>query len=312
MLQSSLHSKKATTLKPPADSLYLANGDERLEKLPARIGLIAGEGNFPILLARAAHSEGVEIVTFGVHGLAHDSLSSYSSKFYTLKLSEMSRLLDLAREHDIHHVIMAGRVPQGFLLLKQISFDPRIIRILAGLRNKKSDSLLGAAVDELAKEGIEVLDSTIFLKSLMPEPGLLTLRTPASPEIMKDIEFGYPLAKELGRVDIGQTIAVKDQIVVAVEALEGTDELIKRCHALAGDGIVFVKVAKPRQDMRFDVPVIGITTIKNLVAAKAAALCVTARQSLFFDRPEAIALAEQHGISIIARADVDGEAAIQH
>jgi DUF1009 family protein len=123
--------------------------------------------------------------------------------------------------------------------------------------------------------------------------------------VLKDIEFGYPLAKELGRLDIGQTIAVKNGIVVAVEALEGTDELIKRCHALAGDGVTFVKVSKPRQDMRFDVPVVGLTTIRNLAQARAAALCVTANQSLFFDRPEAVELAEQNRICIVAQEDKD-------
>jgi DUF1009 family protein len=285
--------------------VYVSAGTGRLKQVPRRIGLIAGEGNFPVLLAQAARSEGVEIITFGVHSLSSDQLRAYSTAHFTLKLAEFSRMIDLAREHGVGHVIMAGRIPHGWAIFKQLSFDPRLLRIMNGLPNWKADSMLKAAVDELAKEGIEVLDSTMFLKSLMPAPGLLTPRVRPSDEVLKDIEFGYPLAKELGRLDIGQTIAVKNGIVVAVEALEGTDELIKRCHALAGDGVTFVKVSKPRQDMRFDVPVVGLTTIRNLAQARAAALCVTANQSLFFDRPEAVELAEQNRICIVAQEDKD-------
>jgi len=289
---------------PPqaTNSLFVSAGHARLEQVPARIGLIAGEGNFPILLAQAARSEGVEIITFGIHGLVSETLRQYSHSMHVLKLSEISRLIDLAHGEGVHHVIMAGRVPHS-ILLKQIAFDARIPKILGGLLNWKADTLLKAAVDELAKENIEVLDSTLFLKSLMPEPGLLTPRLRPTEEILRDIDFAYPLAKEMGRLDIGQTICVKNGIVVAVEALEGTDELIKRAYGLAGEGCVFVKVAKPRQDMRFDVPVVGMTTIKNLAAVRAAALCVTARQSLFFDRPEAIEMAEQNRICILARPD---------
>jgi hypothetical protein len=285
------------------DNLYVAAGDSRLAKLPPRIGLIAGEGNFPLLLAKAARSEGVEVITFGVHSMASEEIRAHSTAMHVLKMTEFSRMLDLAHQYQIRHVIMAGRVPHTWTLARQLSFDPRLIRMLQALPNWKADTLLRGAVEELAKEGIEVLDSTIFLRSLMPETGLLTPRLSPSAEILRDVEFGYPLAKQLGYLDIGQTIAVKSGVVIAVEALEGTDELIKRSYALAGEGIVFVKVSKPRQDMRFDVPVVGLTTIRNLAAAQAAALCVTARQSLFFDRPEATELAEQHRICILARDD---------
>jgi DUF1009 family protein len=274
----------------------------RLKTVPARIGLIAGEGNFPLLLAEAARNEGVEIIAFGVHGLANEELRRHSIAMHSLKLTEFSKLFDFCRQYDVRHVVMAGRVPHS-ILLKQISFDPRIFKVLGGLANRKADTLLSAAVEEIEKEGIEVLDSTMFLSSCMPDPGLLTPRMRPTEEIMKDIEFGWPLAREAGRLDIGQTVAVKNGVVIAVEALEGTDGLIKRTYPLAGEGCVFVKVAKPRQDMRFDVPVIGLTTIRNLAAARAAALCVQAGRTLFFDRKEAIELAEQNRIAIIARAE---------
>lgn len=303
MPHSSLPSRRAATAKPVSNPVYIDDSNARLDSIPRRIGLIAGEGNFPITLAQAAHSEGVEIVVFGIHGFATEAIGRYASQVYMLKLTEVSRLIDLSHQHGIKHLVMAGRVPHGILLLKQLSMDARLIRMLATLPNKKADSLLKRAVEELESEGLKVLDSTLFLKSCMPEAGLLTPRCRPTEEILRDIEFAYPLAKEIGRLDIGQSIAVKNQVVVAVEALEGTDNLILRSHELAGEGVVFVKVSKPRQDMRFDVPVVGLTTIRNLVNAKAAALCVTANRSLFFDRREAVELAERHGICIMARAD---------
>lgn len=292
-------------VQPVSSAVYIKGSPSRLTEIPKRIGLIAGEGNFPITLAQAARSEGVEIVIFGVHGFASEELRAHCDVMYSLRLTEMSRLIELSHQHNLRHLVMAGRIPHSIVLLKQLSLDPRLIRLLATLPNKKADSLLSAAVGELEREGFRILDSTMFLKSCMPEPGLLTPNCAATPAILADFDFAYPLAKELGRLDIGQTIAVKNQVVVAVEALEGTDGLIKRSYDLAGEGIVFVKVAKPRQDMRFDVPVVGLTTIRHLAEVKAAALCVTADQSLFFDRKEAIALAEKNSICIMARAEAE-------
>jgi len=273
-----------------------------LAELPPVIGVIAGEGNFPVLLAEGARNAGLEVVVFGVNGLASERLRELTPNFYTLKLTEMTRLFELCKRHNIKHVTMAGRVPHK-VLLRQISLDPRILKVLGNLRNKKADSLLRAATDEIEREGIRVLDSTIFLKSTMPAPGLLTPKVRLTEEIQKDIEFGYPIAKEIARLDVGQTIAVKNQIVVAVEGIEGTDGLIKRAGELAGPGVVIVKVSKPRQDMRFDVPVIGITTFNYLVAIKAAALCVTAGQTIFLDRDRALDLAQKNKVAVFAREE---------
>lgn len=283
--------------------VYVSSDKGRLEEIPQRIGLIAGEGNFPLMLAQAARSEGVEIYAFGVNGLASEELKRYAIHMEMLRLTDFTKLLQACARFGIRHLVMAGRVPHDILLLKQLSLDKRLLRLLANLRDRRADSLLRAVVEEFEREGIEVLDSTMFLKSCMPEPGLLTPRVPPSLEVLRDIEFAYPLAKEIGRLDIGQTVAVKNGVVVAVEALEGTDNLIKRCGDLAGEGVVLVKIAKPRQDMRFDVPVVGLTTIRNLAHSRAAALCITARQSLFFDRSEAVEMAEQNRICIIARDD---------
>lgn len=274
--------------------------------LPKVLGLIAGEGNFPVMVAEGARRSGVEVVIFAVNGLASDKLRHLTDKFYTLRLSDFARLFEICRRHGIHHLIMAGRVPHQ-LLLRQISLDPRILRVLWTLRNKKANSLLRAATEEIEREGIKVIDSTLFLKWAMPEPGLLTGRCPLSDEVRRDIEFGYPIAKEVARLDVGQTVAVKNQIVVAVEGIEGTDALIQRAGELAGPGVVIVKVSKPRQDMRFDVPVVGMTTIDNLAEVRAAGLAVTARQTIFLDREDAIARAERAHIAIYAWEDTGRE-----
>ncbi|MBI5155064.1 UDP-2,3-diacylglucosamine diphosphatase LpxI [Candidatus Poribacteria bacterium] len=278
--------------------------------LPPVIGLIAGEGDFPVLLAQGAVGAGVSLVVFGVHGLASDNLRRFTEHLYSLKLTDVSRLFELCHKHNVRHLVMAGRVPHK-LVLKQISFDSRVLKILGNLRNKKADSLLRAATEEIEKEGIEVLDSTMFLKSCMPEAGLLTPACPPNADVQKDIEFGYPIAKQVARLDIGQTIVVKNQLVVAVEGIEGTDELIRRSGELVGTGVVVVKVSKPRQDMRFDVPVIGRKTIEGLIAVKAAALCVTAKQSLFFDREESVRMAQEKGISLVAYQETGNESAFE-
>jgi len=276
------------------------------ETVPGTIGLIAGEGDFPILLAQGAQGAGVKLVVFGVHGLASERLRELAEHFYPLKLTDFAKLFELCRTHGVRHITMAGRVPHK-VLLQQITLDPRIMRVLGNLRNKKADSLLRAATQEIEKEGIEVLDSTMFLKSCMPPPGVLTPQARPGDDVLKDMHFGYPIAKEIARLDVGQTIAVKNQIVVAVEGVEGTDELIRRAGDLAGPGIVICKVSKPRQDMRFDVPVIGIQTFRNLAKVKAAGLIVTAGQTIFLDREDAISLAQDHHISVLSYQETGAE-----
>lgn len=272
---------------------------------PRIIGLIAGQGNFPLLLADGAREAGVEVIAFGVHSLVNEELKQRASHFYTLKLTELSRLFELCNQHGVRHLIMAGRVPHK-VLLRQVSLDPRALKIIGRLGNNKANSLLKAATQEIEEAGIHVLDSTTFLHSCLPVPGLLTPNVPLDDNARADIEFGYPLAKSIAGHDIGQSITVKNRIVVGVEAVEGTDKLIDRSAELADGGFVLVKVSKPDQDMRFDVPVIGITTIKHLVRARARAICVTAGKTLFLDREQAVAMAEENGISIYAFDEAAG------
>ncbi|MDX1972092.1 MAG: UDP-2,3-diacylglucosamine diphosphatase LpxI [Candidatus Sumerlaeia bacterium] len=273
--------------------------------MPKTIGLIAGQGDFPVLLAQGAKGAGVELVAFGVKGLASEEVARYASAVYSLKLTELTRLFELCRQHGVKHLIMAGRIPHR-VLLQQISFDPRVLSVLKNLKDKKADSLLLAATQEIEKEGIQVMDSTLFLKSCMPEAGFLTELGRPHEDILKDIKFGYPIAKEIAKLDVGQAIAVKNQIVVAVEGIEGTDELILRSKELAGEGVVFVKVSKPRQDMRFDVPVVGKRTFENLRQVGAAALCVSAGKTIFLDRDYSLELANQNSIFVYAWDDEVG------
>jgi len=252
------------------------------------------------LIAQGARSLGIDVYVFAVRGLGSDKLGPLAKGFHELKLTDLSRLVGLARENGVHDLILAGRVPHQ-LLLKQISFDRRVLGLLRNLADKKANSLLETVIIELEKEGFRVLDSTMFLRQCMPHEGVLTRGVPPKEEVLRDIDFALPLAREIAGLDIGQTIAVKNQIVVAVEALEGTDNLILRAGELAGEGIVVCKVSRPTQDMRYDVPVAGIRTIEHLVQVKAAALCLEARRCLLFDREESIRLAERHGISLVAR-----------
>lgn len=273
---------------------------EDLGDLPERIGIIAGEGDFPVLIAQGARSLGIDIHIYAVRGLASEKLRPLAKTLDELKLTELTRLIDLGREQKVHDLILAGRVPHQ-LLLKQISFDRRILGLLRGLADKKANSLLETVVVELEKEGFRVLDSTMFLRQCMPHAGVMTKAVPPTAEVLKDIEVAFPLAREIAGLDIGQTVAVKNQIVVGVEALEGTDKLILRAGELAGEGVVFCKVSRPTQDMRYDVPVAGLRTIEHLAQVKAAALCLEARRCLLFDREESVALAERNGITLMAR-----------
>lgn len=264
------------------------------------IGLIAGQGEFPFLIARAAQSHGIKVTTFAIQGFASPELASCSDTLLWVELGQVGKTIDLMHEHDVHALTMAGRVPHTSVLQYR-HFDLRALKMLARTINKKADSLLRVVADELESEGIQVLDSSLFLKQLMPPPGLLTLNRPLAENEHEDVEFGYPIAKVVAGQDIGQTIVVKDKMVVAVEGAEGTDECIRRAAALGGPGCVVVKVSKPQQDLRFDIPVIGKKTIEVMHEAQAAALAISAHESLIFGSEEVLRLAEQFNIAIVAR-----------
>lgn len=264
-----------------------------------RLGLLAGEGAFPLMVARAARSHEVSVVAVGVEGLTIPDLEAEVDVMHWVRFGQFDSMIRVLQGEGITKLILAGRIKHNSIF-QWTRIDARGRRLMARVATRKADSLLAAVTQEFANENIEVLDSTLFLRGCMPGAGLLTPKAPPDARVRQDIEFGLKDAREIARLDIGQTIVVKNKSVVAVEAMEGTDRTIARAAELAGEGIVVVKVNKPNQDRRFDVPVVGSTTINGLIAARAAALAFPADEILFFDRAESCARAENHGVTVIA------------
>lgn len=264
-----------------------------------KYGLIAGNGRFPFLVLRRAQESGVEMVVAAIKEETAPEIESQAARVEWMGVGQLGRLIRFFKREQVTHAIMAGQVKHHQIFRLNALPDLRMVRLLARLSTKSTDSLIGAVADELAREGITLVDSTIFLEPLLALPGVLTRRAPAKEELA-DIDYGLGIAREIARLDLGQTIAVKDCAVVAIEAMEGTDAVILRAGEMTrGRPFVVIKVAKPNQDMRFDVPVIGVPTIENMSKAGATAIHVTAQKTLLFDRDELIAAADKHGIAIV-------------
>jgi UDP-2,3-diacylglucosamine hydrolase len=264
-----------------------------------KVGIIAGQGDFPLLIARAARGAGVSVLVLGIKGFASEDLENCADTVCWMELGQLERAIELLKQHGVDSLVLAGRVPHTSIFQYR-HFDRRAMKVLGRTLSRKADALLGALVDEFEREGIHVIDSSLFLKSLMPEPGLITARRPLTQRESEDVEFGFPIAKIIAGQDIGQTIVVREKMVVAVEGAEGTDECILRAGKLAGVGCVVIKVSKPHQDLRFDIPVIGRGTVESMVQAGCCALAVSARESFLFDREAVVAAAEEANIGIIA------------
>lgn len=240
------------------------------------------------------------MVALGIKDFASAELDKAADETHWIELGQVGRALEILQAASIRHLMMAGRVPHNSIFQYR-HFDARALKLIARAANRKADSLLGAVTAELEREGIEVMDSSMFLKSLMPLPGLLTPERPPSATEQEDIDFGWPIAKAVAGQDIGQSIVVKGKAVIAVEAMEGTDECIRRAGQVAGPGCVVIKVSKPAQDLRFDIPIIGKTTLKHMVEAGCTALAFSARESLLFDHDQVLQAARENNISILAR-----------
>lgn len=275
------------------------SGDCSIFAMNKRIGLIAGNGRFPIIFAESARKKGVEVIAIGINEETSKELEKFVSKIYWLGVGELERLLEILKEENIRSIVMAGQVRHKLLFDKNIKIDQRMQFLLGNLRNKKTDSIIGAVARLLEFKGIKVLSSIIFLSDHLPQKGVLTKLLPDE-RILKDIEFGRKIAKVIAGLDIGQSIVVKDRVVLAVESIEGTDETIRRAERYGKGGIVVIKVTKPMQDMRFDVPVIGPDTIKLLQEVKAACLAIEAKKTLIIDKEETLKLADEAGVVIVA------------
>lgn len=261
--------------------------------------MIAGNRKFPILFAEAAKRKGYSVVAIAIKGDTSWQLKRWVDKIYWLGLKDFNRLFEIFRNEGVKKVVMAGQISPVRLFSKEVTRSSELKEILSSIKNRKADTIFGAIADKLNAAGLELISSTTFVEELLPKKGVLTKAEPDSAS-WEDLRFGFELAKAIGALDIGQTVAVKDKAIVAVEALEGTDNLIKRASKLAGGGITVVKVAKPKQDIRFDIPVIGLNTIKNLIKAGAKCLAIEADKTLFIDREEAVRLADKKGLLIVA------------
>jgi UDP-2,3-diacylglucosamine hydrolase len=269
------------------------------ENKPGEWGLIAGNGDFPFLVLEGARSRGIEMAVIAIREEASPALERAAKKFHWISLGELSRGIELLHQEGVKHAVMAGQVKHN-KIFSSIRPDWRLAKLLFSLPAKNTDSLIGAVARVLEDEGIELVDSTKFLGSLLPAEGLLTRRAPDEAEAA-DIAYGRQVARQLAGLDLGQTVVVRDRACVAIEAMEGTDETIERAARITGgQRLVVVKVSKPKQDMRFDVPVVGTKTIEVMRRSNATALGIDARRTLLFDREAVIRAADEAGIAIQA------------
>lgn len=264
-----------------------------------KIGLIAGSGAFPITFAQAARRSGHHVTAMAIKGFAPAELAEHVDEIHWLGVGQVDTLIRLCHQSNISHLALAGKI-EHVTLFNLGKIELRVCRVLARLPDRRAESITRALISELESENIHVLDSSLFLKSLLAPAGLLTRKRPVRANEQRDIKFAWPLVREIARLDIGQSMVVKEGVVIAVEGAEGTDATIRRGGQLAGPGTVVAKVSRPRQDLRFDLPVVGLQTIRTMAEAGAAVLAFSADETLFFDRDEAVALAEKSNIGVVA------------
>ena len=266
---------------------------------PDILGIIAGNGVYPRLLADAARKAGVKkLIAAAFTGETDPVLAQHVDLIEWMRVGQLNRLLKFFNEHKIHHAIMAGQIaPKNLFDLRP---DLKALLVLGKLKQRNAESIFAAIADELARIDVNLLPATTFLEDCLASSGLIA-GAKLSQREQEDVDLGWKIAKEIARLDIGQTIIVKNGTVVAVEAFEGTNEAIKRGGALAREGAVMVKVAKPNQDMRFDVPVIGVETVRVAAEAKLRVIAIGAGKTLLLERDAVVDLANRSKISIVGR-----------
>ena len=262
-----------------------------------KIGLIAGNGRFPFLVAQEIKKSGGEVVCVGLKEEVDGGLAAFCDKYCEVSIGKFQKFIDFLKEGGVKTAVMAGQV-KHVKIYSGIIPDFRAVKILASLVNKKTDTILKTVADEFEKDGIKLMPSHLYLTSLLAPKGLITGKKLSSDE-QKDVDFGFKIAKGIAGFDIGQTVVVKDRSVLAVESVEGTDECIKRAYSLGGENAIAVKVAKPDQDFRFDVPIIGDRTINTLKENKIRAMAVEAGVTLILDKEEMIKQAKAAGVTIL-------------
>ena len=262
-----------------------------------KFGLIAGNGQFPFLVLDGARKQGVPLSVVAIREETDPRIDEVAENVSWVRIGQLGKMISFFKKQGVEKVIMAGQVKHVQIFSGALP-DVRMVKMLWSLPRRNTDALIGGVADELAKEGIELIDSTHFTKDQLAPEGVLTKRKPNDIE-RENIEYGLHIADEIARLDLGQTIVVRAKACVAIEAMEGTDATIHRAGELAKGKLTVVKVAKPGQDMRFDVPVVGLPTVEAMIAAEATCLSITAGKTLIFDREEMIALADANKISIV-------------
>lgn len=261
------------------------------------IGIIAGGGQFPRLVAEHARAAGLGVVICGFQGHTDMDTAKYADAFELLHLGQLGRMIAFFKEHHVKRACMAGSICKP----KALDFRPdwRAAKLIFSLRKKGDDAILRAVMTDMEKDGIRIVAAADLAPSLRAPQGTLTRRAPTDEE-WKDIRYGWPIARAMGSFDIGQCLIVREGMVMAVECLEGTDAAIKRGAELGGSGCIAIKMLKPGQDERVDLPSVGLATMRNLVEHHYAVLAIQAEKTLFFDREEALTLADEHGLAVVA------------
>ncbi len=264
-----------------------------------RIGIIAGSGEFPLLVLHEAQKSGYFSVVAGIKEEAEAGLQEEADEFEWIDVNDVLKLISYFKKNRVNEAIFAGKVDPRVIYNKE-KFNSSPLLLLAQVKDKRPSSIINAIIDFMAKEGIEIKDPSAFISSYFCQEGVLT-ETQPSPDIEEDIAFGWEIAKAIADLDIGQTVVVKNKAIVALEGMEGTDEAIERGGRLAEEGTVVVKVSRSSQDARIDLPAIGLRTVESLVKAGSNALCIEAEKMPFFQKDKAISMANTNGISIVAK-----------
>jgi DUF1009 family protein len=262
-----------------------------------KFGLIAGNGQFPFLVVHGARSAGHSLAIVAIKEETDRRIDDIADNVHWVSIGQLGKMISHFKRQGVTKAMMAGQVKHVQIFSGAMP-DVRMFKMLWKMPKRNTDALIGGVADELAKEGIELIDSTYFVKDQLAAKGVLTKRKPNEQELA-NIGYGRSIAHEIGRLDLGQTIVIRACACVAIEAMEGTDATIRRAGELANGKLTVVKVAKPSQDMRFDVPVVGLATIQTMIDAGATALSLTAGKTLIFDREDVLALADKHKITIL-------------
>jgi len=262
-----------------------------------KFGLIAGNGQFPFLVVEGARKQGAELAVVAIKEETDKRIDEVAENAVWVGLGQLGKMISFFKKEGVTKAMMAGQVKHVQIFSGSVP-DMRMLKMLWSLPRRNTDALIGGVADELAKEGIDLIDSTYFLQDQLAPAGVLTKRQPTDFEL-ENIEYGLHIADEIARLDLGQTIIIRSKACVAIEAMEGTDAAIRRAGEIANGKLTVVKVAKPDQDMRFDVPVVGVPTIETMIVAGATALSVSATKTLIFDRKEMVVLADKNKICII-------------